>query len=308
MYDEKSLLVIAPKLLAQEIVSVFKAANTKVEVISYTEARGQGSDPLGVRAAIESQKEKPKAVVLVASKRRSPARLLPSPVINGVPVGIVFADQLGDLECWLHSLDKMRNDNRPTLWASLAMNKTFYLDWGQRFNQWMVEGMGLRNGYSALWMADAITKDEICHKLSQGPQLAIYAGHGRSRGWTGYRGLRWEHIEKVPYQMPCGTLISLACDTLKIQKGKPSFGLQWIRYGRACAYIGSVASVGIQANADFSSFLGEILKAGYCNTIGELLVEVDRKIEFESTPSDARKGFNTYRLLGNPLQALYGRL
>jgi len=182
------------------------------------------------------------------------------------------------------------------------MAQDFYLTWGRRFARWMrtaaSDGISVR-----AWLADGFTRDEVCQFLTDGPSLVVYSGHGRARGWSGYRALRWEHIAAVPLTRSAGVVISLACDTLRRTRGVFPFGCRWVAEGRSCAYLGSVARLGVTANVAFARVLGEILAQGRCRTIGQLLTAIVGHLTSRPRMVSAQSGFSTYRLIGNPLQS-----
>lgn len=274
-----------------------------LNVVIRQTAQKNTSDPFMVKEYIEQLDEKTDGIILIAPNRRSPSRILPASVICGVPCGIMQADKPEELNDWVNSVVNTSDYKGLSTWASLAMNKSFFLGWGERYYNYMkaVEP----KVKSESWLADNTSRDDLCELLATGPALAVYIGHGRSRGWSGYRALRFNHIAEVPLKKPCGTVISFSCDTLKKENGRVPFGNNWVETGRACSFLGSVVSIGIPANDAFAEVIGKALAHGESETIGQLLVNADKTITANPEVVEARKGFNTYRLVGNPLQRLF---
>ncbi len=264
-----------------------------------------GDDPYGIGETAQNLFPRPDGILLIAPRRRAPGRLLPAPVLHGIPIGLVQADRAEQLGPWLQAVAVRRRDNSESRWATMAMNKELYLQWGRRFAGWLKTGAAGRQVRVVSWLADMVPRDKLCKLLATGPCLAVYSGHGRARGWSGYRALRWHHITAVKPERPCGTIFGLACDTLKRTRGIVPFGCRWVEEGRACAYVGSVARLGIKANEALARILGEILARGRCRTVGQLLSAVDNCLTQRSELSDARRALATYRLIGHPLQELY---
>jgi hypothetical protein len=301
----RRLVAVAPADLWDCLHTGLAPLRLEYELIPRPEAAASSSDPYGLIDLSQALTPRPAGILLIAPTGRSPARLMPSPVLHGVPVGIAQAESAAQLKPWLHALSATHRAVQGTVWAVLAMWKELYLIWGKRFVQWMQRGVHDKEVEVQAWFADTVSRQDLCQRLAAGPQLAVYVGHGRSRGWSGYRGLRWEHVVAVEMRQPCGVLISLACDTLKRTRGVFPFGCQWVSEGRSCSYVGSADRVGYEANAAFAHELGQMFARRHCQTIGQLLREVYEHLEQKPELKKARRAFLTYRLIGNPLQALY---
>jgi hypothetical protein len=298
------LAVVAPESYWDPVRFAFRSAGMELEFVRRRERPQRGADAFGLEEIIASLSSPPAGLLLVAPRRRAPLEVAPGPVWRGIPVGIVQADRAVDLGPWLDAISNFRASNGCRTWASLAMAKDFYLSWGRRMVRWMKAG-GASSGVDVMaWLADAVSQEELCRRLAAGPQLAVYIGHGRARGWSGYTGLRWRHVAAAPLEQACGTVIALSCDTLRSAPGEVPFGCRWIREGRACAYLGSVAAVGIHPNAAFAKIFGEHLATGAFRSLGHLLAALDLHLAERPHLLQAARAFQNYRLIGNPLQPL----
>ncbi|WP_116105962.1 hypothetical protein [Lewinella sp. IMCC34191] len=153
----------------------------------------------------------------------------------------------------------------------------------------------------ANWSADRVGRDELVRRLAGGPvPLAFYLGHGRPRGWSGYRGLRYHHLEAVPTgERPAvGALISLSCSTLE-------FGRQLVDGGRAGAFLGAAAPLRIptllRLLAEFGAVYGA--EGPPPATIRDLISRMDRRVAASAHPELAAL-WEQFELLGNPDQPI----
>jgi len=248
-------------------------------------AAGAGRDPFDVAGALGGSGAD--AALLVAPARRAPRCLLPAPLVAGVPVGILPAASSADIEAWLGTVTGPVAPHTTTV-MSMALNH--FVASGHR-----LAGMLADRGEVALRLADRTSRDDLCTHLATGPRLAIYIGHGHSRGWCGYRDLDWEHVAAVPIGRPCGVVVALACNTLTRARGNEPFGCRWVRCGRAAAYLGSAHALRTEANAAFAVVLGGVLAEGP-STLGAALVRVAAVAD----PLAAR-AMASFRIIGDPL-------
>lgn len=299
------LIVVAPEALWDSLNAGLASLYPDLELIQRPETPSLSSDPYSLVDFSQTLSPRSVGILLIAPTRRSPARLVPAPVLHHIPVGIVQAESVAQLKPWLRALSATHTMGQGIIWAVLAMWKEDYLLGGERFTHWMQAGVEGKGIDVQKWFADAISRKDVCERLTYGPRLAVYIGHGRARGWSGYRGIRWEHITAIKLREPCGVLMSLACDTLKQARGVIPFGCRWVREGRACSYVGSVDRVNHEANTAFARELGRIIAMQHSRTIGNLLSEVNDRLERDTELAGAKQAFLTYRIMGNPLQPLY---
>jgi hypothetical protein len=258
-------------------------------------------DPYGLAQIIE-RGGPADGLLLVAPRRRSPARLTPAPVIGGVPVGLVQADRDDELDRWLAALARQGEGLRG--WAAMAMGQDFYLDLAASLLDRMREGLAGSALQAEDLRADRLGRAELCERLASGPRLAAYLGHGRESGWSGYQALRWRHVEAAPFSAPAGLIVGFTCDTLKYARSTAPFGCRWVREGRAAAYLGSTEAVRTDAGARLVDLFGALIAGGAATSVGRLLRALDRRLGEDPALADARAAFATFRLMGYPLLPL----
>lgn len=302
--DKQHLVIVAPEPFWDSLCEGLSPLYSQVEYLRRLAPQPSQKDPYNLTEITHSLSSSHDSILLVAPRRRSPSRLIPSPVLNAVPIGIVQADLPIQLGPWLHALSAAQTTQNAT-WAVLAMWKDIYLTWGRYCAHVMKKGAS--NGKISVqqWFADMVSREDLCRRLAEGPQVVVYIGHGRARGWSGYRGVRWKHIEAAELRKPCAVLISFACDTLKRKRGIFPFGCQWVSEGRACSYVGSVNNVSYEDNAAYGYQLTLTVAKGHCQTIGQLLQETWTHLAQDADMTKAMRAFLSYRLIGNPLQTFY---
>ena len=255
-------------------------------------------DPYNIIAIAEEFSGKSDGVILVVPKQSSPRRVLPAPVLCGLPVGLLLSDHPSDLACWLHALSKEESRNSTS--AVLSMNASSYEHRGRLFASWL---RSVECGRTVTWFSDTVTRKELCKRLAKGLNIVVYVGHGRARGLSGYMGLRWRHVVEVPKGIPVGAFICFACDTVKRERGCIPFGCKWVMAGRALAYVGSVEEVSVRANARLVDVFGTVLGSSCVDNLGCLLKNVDVCIRADEVKyAEALEAFCSYRVIGNPVQ------
>jgi hypothetical protein len=299
----RTLACLAPAELQEELARGFAGTGTSPLFLPPPRAPDPGArgarDPFGVGAAAAGVRGVADALLVVASRGRSPHRALPGPVVAGLPVGIVFADRPEHLRPWLRALHRPEDAN-PS-WAVMAMWQHSFLSLGRRFLGWL----GDAHGEVESWFADELARDELCERLATGPALAVYLGHGRARGFCAYLGVRWHHVAAVPQRAPCGAVVSFACDTLKQVGGAVPFGCRWVGEGRAAAYVGAVAPVPLGDHALIAHEFGRTVADGRTATVGEVLAEVEARLRSRRSKPGVLRTFDAFRLIGHPLQSLH---
>ena len=130
------------------------------------------------------------------------------------------------------------------------MWKKFYLDLARSLSKVIIN----QNKYKLIsWLADETPRDGLVKNLSTVYfiDIVLYFGHGRSRGWSGYRGIRWHHIKKTIQEEPnVGSVISMTCDNLKFENNKIPFGVKWVKDKKAYSFFGATDSVEDNTNEE----------------------------------------------------------
>lgn len=296
---KSTLACIAPACFQKKLRNGLQAVGIQIQFHLRKNRQGVSLDPYGVvdlSLQIDGQID---GILVVAERSRGPRNVVPGAIINGYPVGVVFANRIIDLEPWLSALSN--TSGLPT-WAVLAMWKKSYLSMGNRFVKWLRTTSEFP---VERWFADRVEREELCERLALGPRLAVYLGHGRSTGLCGYLGLRWKHILQYKKFIPCGTIISFACDTLKKKNGRIPFGCKWIREGRAATYFGSVDAVSSDANAKLAYALGRAFESNKPSSLAALMKCMMNELKDTQSNEAALHALKTYRIIGNPLQSFY---
>jgi hypothetical protein len=229
---------------------------------------------------------------------------LPGPVVGRVLVSYVFYRSPAEVAHWWRALRQAPLDV-PDRALVLSMMKPFYLEWAERVRA-ALTARRFSGGRLRCHFPDETLHTELGEILSHGCTLAVYVGHGRSRGWSGYRGFRWKHVAPYPQQAPVGTMISLSCSSLaQDREHSLPMGLQWVMAGRCGAFLGACDAVEIQPLATITGFMLDILKGDATLDAGDLVRAVDDQVT-SSGCAEARRCWSSFRLIGNPFQPLQG--
>jgi hypothetical protein len=252
-------------------------------------------DPFDVREYVRSAGNMD-AVLLVVPTDRSLATVVPGPVVDGVPIGLVPADEPAELRRWL---DCLQPGQRPVaVWGVLAMGTDQYLEPAADLYRCLRENEP-RSAVSVHdWRASRIDRSTLCQTLARGPALGIYLGHGTGDRWGGYQGCAWEHVAGVSRERAIGTLVILACDTLATDDGLP-FGVRFVRSGRARAVVGVPNDIAVTKVQDTANVLGQHRTLAESDTIGAVLSSVVPSVGQPRSPD-----LSMLRIVGLPVQPL----
>ncbi len=295
---KKQLLCITPGSFRKSLKEAYQKAGVEITFHSrQIKNSAKKNDPYGITSILSRKRSKIDGVLLVSPINRSPSTVLPGPVIGGIPCGVVFANTPSHLKPWLNNFNK-RSSKRG--WAVMSMFQNYYLIWGKRFLKWF---RNIHKGPVASLFENQVSRSELVNYIATGPSLLLYVGHGRPSGLTGYYGLRWCHIAEAKNPVPCGAVVCFSCSTLKQNRGKPGFGMEWVASGRAGAFLGSVASVKIKSNSIVAAQAGNVFNTGKKMEIGSLMQAIQQRLESTPKLSEGLQSFNTYRIVGNPLQS-----
>ena len=166
------------------------------------------------------------AIVALIPKSTDLLKVGSGPCVAGMPIGLIPVEDPEELWLWLQVVRDRKISTLKNNYQVLSMWKPFYLNWANRFVTAIRKGLEAKEASVTPLYADETSRDMLCEALWAGPQLALYIGHGRSRGWSGYRGFRWEHIAAQAQAHPVGSLLTLTCDNLKPGRdGNPGFGV-----------------------------------------------------------------------------------
>jgi len=244
-------------------------------------------DPFGLRERVPEAEGD--VVVLVAGRRWGARRVVPAPVLDGRPIALVQADTPGQLP---------RCQAQPSArvpWVVAAMAKDDFLaptaHWARTLKAGGRPAVDLR--------ADRARRDDLLRALAAGPGIVLYAGHGRTRGWSGYQGIRWHHMEADrPGAVGAGLVIAFACDTLKRSRSRFPFGSRLVESGLAGGYLGAAGSVRTRDAEALAEVVIALLARGTHETGAHLMAQLDA--ELRDGPAASRRAWAQFRFVGDP--------
>lgn len=259
---------------------------TKKQIITYTKRNGINNGDV---------------IIFTKYGKRNPSDY-PEICFDNLIVSLVFYETHRDIANWINALKTYpkKELNKALI---LGMMKPFYLKWGDKIYKRLQE-VRYRKDNIDKHLADNTTKVELSQYLSEGSRLTIYVGHGRSRGWSGYRGVRWKDIERFEQKKPIGNMISLSCSSLKQDKELSlPFGLQWIMEGRCCTFIGTWDEVKIKPLAVIATIILKSMSNSEIQRVNELIQSVNHQI-VDLNDTDVSLNWSKFKLIGNPHQTL----
>lgn len=237
------------------------------------------------------------AVIAFAPSSRSPHTLVEAPFIKResgkmIPVSIVphaskkSIEQFVDTACAIHNRKKT-NVNVSLLCQRLPR----YLGVTQKINTHLKKDKKIKCNN---WQGDIIYTEDALFGLNAGGALSMYMGHGRSKGWVGYRGVQLNEL-KLFANKPNAAILSLCCETASRSNVHLSFSEELIMNGISAFSLGATRKTLFSDNARWAiAISNELLKRHI--TIGELLTH--------AIPVNS-KAYSKYRLFGDPTVPLY---
>jgi hypothetical protein len=239
------------------------------------------------------------SILLLVPENLSCEDVISKPVINNIPAGLNYYKGEDDIEKLSRDL-LIRKPFIQGTNAVLAMWKTLYLELGSKMYLAMNKGLKNSNRKVAKWFSDEISRDDLITKLHETHiNLLIYLGHGRSRGWSGYRGLRWHHIATTTKDKPIDAIISMTCDNLKFENNVLPFGVNYVYHRKANAFLGAVSSVKIVPMKKICSIIETLVTNSDYETIGQFITKLDKHIKVINN-KDLSLCWSKFRLIGNP--------
>jgi hypothetical protein len=221
-----------------------------------------------------------------------------APVYGHCCLGLFPYSNHTEIKQWLRAVRGYAQQTKKILVT--GMQKPFYEKWCRKIYDSI--RMGNTKNTVQLKMPFSTVKEELAKEFAKGFVLCTYCGHGRNRGWSGYRGFRWRDIEEKKMKTPSGVVLSLSCSNLKYQKSQTPFGVQWVGSGRLCSFVGCKTMVHIQPLITITNFFIEALQHKKNATIGEVMLAVQKKVLLET--AIIRQEWGNFALVGNPLQVI----
>ncbi len=291
--SRRSLLAVVPRSWAPLLDPLFAAyAARRVQVATWLyDGEVPAESALAVAAATHD------AVLLVGRGARAPRTVLSGPVLTTadgrrLPVGWVPVVDAASLSRFAVAAARLhaRPQTVPTV-ALLAQRHPRYLRLTDRVETILDDGRD--QGAVFRWTSDLLLREDLIRALASGIGSAIYLGHGRAVGCTGYYGLRAHHFDDFAGE-PFGALLALCCRTASRKRTALSFAEALPLRGVCGAVFAAVTSTLHTDNTRWAVRLSDAYLQGARN-LGDLVVA--------ALPTSARQ-IAPYRILGDPLAPL----
>jgi len=241
-------------------------------------------------------------VLLVGDRRRTPRTALPGPFVlaedgRRVPVGWLPFTGSGELRCFSAAAAEVQSRSEGSGPIALLGQ------WDDHVTRTVTRALRILKGGGDTppvpvfwWTADRIIRRDLLTALRLGLGLALYSGHGRPYGWSGYHGLHSRHLLYAK-GLPTGAILSLTCHTANRHRVALSFAEMIPLAGIAAAAFGAVRSTRTLDNWWWGISICEALSGHPRCTIGELVLRAcpPRQEQWEC-----------YRIIGDPLAPLIG--
>jgi len=236
------------------------------------------------------------ALLVVGPRARSPRRMLPGPVlaVDGRPVPVGWLPDTGAVGVRRFAAAAAAVHGRPGAGRTLAVL-------GQRHPRYdalatrVARLAGEQPGLAVTRMtAYELHRDDLVRALALGPAAAVYLGHGRPAGWSGYTGIRAQHVgtPAVPDWRPASVVLSLTCHVASRHRVGLSFAENLVTSGAAAAAVAAIGPTLHTANARWALRTCHALATAA--TVGDLVAAV--------APHDPQA--DAYRLIGDPTAPL----
>lgn len=239
------------------------------------------------------------AVLLVGQKRRGPRRALPGLFLKDaqgvrVPLGWLpdVPERLGVYASAAAAVLARETATGPVV--VLAQWEDRFLRSALRTSRWFGQHGSVPVFH---WSSDRIVAADMLEGLKGGPGVAVYYGHGRARGWAGYRGVRAGDFSD-PWPEPVGVLLALCCENASRPRGGLSFAEELALRGVAGCVFAATMKTRHEHNRLLGPALCEELARRTPATLAEWIMRTEVPAELiDRTP---------YRFIGDPLMAPLG--
>ena len=139
--------------------------------------------------------------------------------------------------------------------------------------------------------ADRLGRFALAEAIGSGTGVALYVGQASRAGWSGYGGVRPEHLAGDSWQ-PLGAVCSVTCYGAAATRSTASFAELLVGSGMAAGVMGAIGLVRHEADVALAEAIAERIAAG-ARTLAETL------------PPD-NPTLRSYRIIGDPLASLIG--
>lgn len=244
-------------------------------------------------------------VLIIGERKRSPRTAMTAPFVTSnsgrnIPAGWLPSVNQTGLSCFAVAAAEVQRRVGPGGPIGLLGQ------WDAQVKHMVERSLDILSGQSEApsapvfwWTADRLIRRDLLTALRNGLGLAIYFGHGRPYGWSGYHGLHSRHLQFATGR-PAGAILSLTCHTAKRHRGQLSFAEMIPLSGLAGAAFGAVQATRTVDNWRWGISMCEALASQSVRTVGELILRAC------TDNSEGWEACRHYRLLGDPLTPLLG--
>lgn len=142
------------------------------------------------------------------------------------------------------------------------------------------------------------TKKQLIDTINAGAGLINYRGHGGWNCWQSSNGLSVEDVRTLDVKKNTPVVLSLACSNNNLYKGV-CFGVSWIKYEKAIAFLGASNPSYTYVNDAFDKFLWEAIDLEKLSNIGDIYVWATLKLYQNDQSYYAKVNIREYLLLGD---------
>lgn len=246
---------------------------------------------------IKSRAQYNDAVIAFAPASRSPYTLISQPFLEykknkKIPISLVpvISDEslkkFIETACSIHNRKKM-----PTNVSVMCQRIPRYLNVTQKIVKELSESDKLK---CMNWQGDIIYPEDALFGINAGGALTVYMGHGRAKGWAGYRGIQLQEMEMFANK-PNAAVLSLCCETASRRNVQLSFSEELILNGLSGFALGAARKTLFTDNARWAVSISKEIRKGH-KTVGSLLTS--------AIPVNT-KSYSSYRFFGDPTVPLY---
>jgi hypothetical protein len=290
----KKLLLVLPENLRKPFSPLVEAWGEEGILVEYSEYHDSNipgvKDLIGMARGFN-------ALMFAGDSKFSPQKVISGPFINpdgkNIPVGWLPVTDTGNLRKFIRTAIKVhkRKKNRITV-GLLSQRTPQYLKVIEKMER---ELKGLSKKITSFrWTSELVFPEDMLTGINSGIGAAIYVGHGRPVGWSGYFGIRMQHFRDFANE-PAGSVLSLCCNTAGRKNVRISFCENLVVEGFASAAFGATRSTLFTDNTRWAVNVCHSLGKGI-TTVGELITD--------AAPA-SRSGVSGYRLIGDPLAPLF---
>lgn len=239
-------------------------------------------------------------IVVLAPNSNRPFENIPC-VIEKTVISFVSYSKPADLQHWFTGVVSFKPGKHPFIVAS--MQKPFYIKWAKRFNSQIRKFHCKR--YPVLYRPpETTTREDLARLFATGFTCCVYTGHGRSRGWSGYRGFRWNDIEVEKQYAASGSVISLSCSAFKMERSHIPFAVRWVASGRLNTFCGFSTPVHIQPLIIISNYILDFIAGRKTATVSDLIFYLNQRVGATEN-EEVIQEWKHFRIAGNPLARLF---